>query len=131
MKDSRFARILEPFINNPPVPILLGPDPGSFFAFTNNPNQDHRLIVYIWPGETVLDFFDKSHKGLNKGVPASNGLVQIPYSWLKDEDKRNLEEFRVVIKEGGVIIVHLRLALHVEKGLTANGFVFQRADSSA
>jgi hypothetical protein len=53
----------------------------------------------------VFDFFARSHKGFNKGVPASNGLVQIPYSWLKkDEDKRNLEEFRAVMKEGGVYV---------------------------
>ena len=29
------------------------------------------------------------------------------------------------------MIAHLRLALHVEKGLTAYGFVFQKADTSA
>ena len=50
----------------------------------------------------MLEFFDKSHKGFNEVVLAANGIVQIPYSWLKDEDKRNLEEFRVVMKEGGV-----------------------------
>ena len=104
----RLARILEPFINNPPVPIFLGPDQGNFFAFTNKGNQDHRLIIYFWPAETTFDFFDESHRGFNKGVPASNGYVQIPYSWLKDKDKRNLREFRGVLKDGGVYVCSSR-----------------------
>lgn len=64
-------------------------------------------------------------------MPAENGRYQIPYSWLKDPRKRNLNEVRGVLKEGGIMIVHLRLALHVGKGSVVNGFVFQRADFSA
>jgi hypothetical protein len=65
-------------------------------------------VVYVWPGEAVIDFFDKSHHGLNKGVPASNGRDQIPYSWLKDKDKRGLQEYRVIMKEGGMYACLLR-----------------------
>jgi hypothetical protein len=100
----RFASILEPFINGASAKIWLGADQGNFFALALHDNHDHRLVVYIWPGETTFDFFDGSHKGLNKGVPAANGRFQIPYSWLKDEDKRNLTEFRGVMKEGGVYV---------------------------
>ena len=102
----RFASILEPFIKNPPVTTFLGPLKGHFLAVTNKDNQDHRLIVYIWPGETVFEFFDESHKGLNKGVPAANGHVQIPYSWLKGT--RKLQEFRGVMKEGGLYVSIIR-----------------------
>jgi hypothetical protein len=102
----RFARILERFIDNPYAPIFLGKDQGNFYAFTNKVNQDHRLIVYIWPGATTFDFFDGSHKGLNKGVVGSNGYVHIPYSWLQERElkHREMKEFRGVMKEGGVYV---------------------------
>ncbi|KAG7134448.1 hypothetical protein HYQ45_007591 [Verticillium longisporum] len=90
-KDPRLYRILAPYREAFSFP--LGSDPGVFYALTTA------------EGELI-------------GVPASNGLFQIPYAYLR---KRCLEDKKIKWDEGGVLIVHPRLAFSVTKGF-AKGY---------
>jgi hypothetical protein len=89
--------IIEPFAES--FCFTLGPDPKSFYASTITDNQDHRVIVYMWGKGTHCEFSEGSHVGELKGAPASNGLVQVPYSWLK---KRNLPDRTIKFEDGGM-----------------------------
>ncbi|KEY73689.1 hypothetical protein S7711_11423 [Stachybotrys chartarum IBT 7711] len=96
--DARAIRILEPFLVNPPEKYFaLGSDPGHFFVSTTAENQDDRLLVYMWPAGTRLEFFDKSHKEA-KGVRAANGLFEAPYPFLK---RRYGPEIEINMERGG------------------------------
>jgi hypothetical protein len=54
----------------------------------------------MWQPATNLEFSHKSHIGANKGAGSSNGLVHIPYSFLKYVKK--LEEYPVEMEKGGL-----------------------------
>ncbi|KAK5805915.1 hypothetical protein VI817_000173 [Penicillium citrinum] len=97
IRDSRLRAIMGPFAES--FCFTLGPDPKSFYASTITDNADHRIIVYMWGAGSHCEFSDGSHIGELKGAPASNGLVQVPYSWLK---KRNLPDRTVKFEDGGM-----------------------------
>lgn len=97
---QRLYKILEPFIRDrPSFSCILGEDLGVFFAHTIDDIPKNRAIIYMWGKNTQLELSYGSFKILLKGVQASNGLVQVPYVFLK---KRNLEEISVNMLEGGV-----------------------------
>ncbi|KAF5023368.1 hypothetical protein F66182_4571 [Fusarium sp. NRRL 66182] len=122
-KDARAQNIVKPFLGGGlRFCFSLGADPGKFYASTMEPNQDHMVVVYMWHAGTHLEFSHKSQIGVSKGVGSSNGLVHIPYSFLRNVKK--LEDLPVKMEAGGLLIVHPRLAFAVYKGL-AIGYVFQ------
>ncbi|CRK44628.1 hypothetical protein BN1723_006221 [Verticillium longisporum] len=115
-KDPRLYRILAPYREAFSFP--LGSDPGVFYALTTAEGQDGRILVFMWEPKTELEFSHRSPAGELIGVPASNGLFQIPYAYLR---KRCLEDKKIKWDEGGVLIVHPRLAFSVTKGF-AKGY---------
>ncbi|EXL39783.1 hypothetical protein FOCG_17634 [Fusarium oxysporum f. sp. radicis-lycopersici 26381] len=123
LEDPRLARILESY--EPTYTYVLGPHRGAFYCYSVKPNQDHanQAIVYIWTKRTWLEFFPTSHTGPLRGVSASNGLYQVPYSWyrtkpwIQDEaEKERLKEIPIEMDEGGVLIVHPRMTFAVQEG---------------
>ncbi|SPJ72375.1 uncharacterized protein FTOL_02103 [Fusarium torulosum] len=128
-KDERAYKIIEPFLTGSlRFWFALGPDPGKFYASTIDPGQDDIIVIYMWHPGTNLEFSHKSHIGVNKGAASSNGLVHIPYSYLKHVKK--LEEYPVGLEKGGVLIVHPRLAFMVSEGL-ATGYVFKSSQDNS
>jgi len=133
--DPRAKRILEPFSNRPALFFAIGSDPGHFFASTVKDNQDDRPVLYIWGPESRLEFFDRSYIE-SKGVWAANGLMEIPYPFLR---KKYGKEIKIRMEEGGYMIVHPRLAYHVtaqkkkkegssEKEESSGGYQLQRQE---
>lgn len=55
----------------------------------------------MWEPKTELEFSHRSPAGELIGVPASNGLFQIPYAYLR---KRCLEDKKIKWDEGGVYV---------------------------
>ncbi|KAJ5117685.1 hypothetical protein N7448_011317 [Penicillium atrosanguineum] len=94
---KRLQTIIGPFADS--FCFTLGPDPTKFYASTISKNPDHRVIVYMWGKGGHCEFSEGSHLGELKGVPASNGLVQVPYAWLK---KRELPDRTVKFENGGM-----------------------------
>ncbi|KAJ5469734.1 hypothetical protein N7539_007687 [Penicillium diatomitis] len=97
IRDTRLRAIIEQF--TPSFCFTLGPDPCSFYASTITENPNHRAVVYMWGRRTQCEFSERSHVGELKGTLASNGLVQVPYSWLK---KRNLQDKSIKLEDGGM-----------------------------
>ncbi|RBA18548.1 hypothetical protein FPRO05_10841 [Fusarium proliferatum] len=128
-KDERAHRIVQPFLaGSLRFWFTLGADPGKFYASTIDTDQDDKIVIYMWHPATSLEFSHKSHIGANKGAGSSNGLVHIPYSFLKHVKK--LEEHLVEMETGGLLIVHPRLAFMVSRGL-ATGYVFQSTQTGS
>lgn len=123
LRDPRLTRILETY--EPSYTYVLGPHRGAFYSCSVKPNEDHanQATVFMWTKPTQLEFFPESHTGPLRGVSASNGLYQIPYSWcrtkpwIKDEaEKERLKEILVEMDGGGVLIVHPRMTFAVQEG---------------
>ncbi|KAF5022314.1 hypothetical protein F66182_5643 [Fusarium sp. NRRL 66182] len=100
-KDARAHAIIRPFLAGSYLGFyILGADKGKFFAHTiDNDGQDNRIVIYMLPSKTCLQFFQKAHRGRLRGVPA-NRLVQIPYKFLKNI--RNLRDFEANMDKGGL-----------------------------
>ncbi|KAK4149898.1 hypothetical protein C8A00DRAFT_18482 [Chaetomidium leptoderma] len=117
LRDSRLRQILEPFGNRyPSVNYSFGSNyPGHYFASTIEPNQDHRILLYMWSAGSQLEFAVGSHRPPNKGVKAANGMYEVPYKFLKN---KNLNEIKVRMEGGGVAIVHPLLAFGATEGFS-------------
>ncbi|EXL39860.1 hypothetical protein FOCG_17527 [Fusarium oxysporum f. sp. radicis-lycopersici 26381] len=122
LKDQRARSIINPFLAGKFMTYyVLGRDRGKYYAHTTEPDQDHRIIIYMWPRGTRLEFAHKSHTRTFEGVAAANRLSQIPYIQL-----HGLNEFRINLDIGGMVIMHPRLAFTVEDTQgTATGYVFE------
>ena len=62
-------------------------------------SPDHRIFVYMWGKGAHCEFSEGSHVDVLKGLPAANGLIQVPYAWLK---KRNLPDKTIKFEDGGM-----------------------------
>lgn len=93
-------QILEPFGIYPSVCYAFGSNyPGHYFASTIEPNQDHRILLYMWSAGSQLEFVVGSHRPPHIGVKGANGMYEVPYIFLK---KKNLNEIEVRMEGGGV-----------------------------
>ncbi|KAK4066086.1 hypothetical protein Purlil1_13966 [Purpureocillium lilacinum] len=115
LASPRVRKILESYDEHPSLWYSLGCDPGHYFASTIDPHQDHRLVIYVWSPGTRLEFCDGSHIGQLKGVRASNGMAEVPLSFLK---KRRVSILQVKMEEGGIALVHPRLAFQSTAGFS-------------
>lgn len=98
---QRVRQILEPFGNQyPSVCYSFGSNyPRHYFASTIEPNQDHRILLYMWSAGSELQFFVGSHKPPYIGVKAANGMYEVPYKFLMNK-KSN--EIKVGMDGGGM-----------------------------
>ncbi|EXA30780.1 hypothetical protein FOCG_16334 [Fusarium oxysporum f. sp. radicis-lycopersici 26381] len=122
LKDQRARNIIDPFLAGKfKTYYVLGRDKGKFFAHTTDPDEDHRIVIYMWCRGTRLEFAHKSHTKTLEGLGAPNRLLQIPYIQL-----HGLNEFRINLDNGGMVIMHPRLAFTVEDTQgTATGYVLE------
>ncbi|KAF5025534.1 hypothetical protein F66182_2386 [Fusarium sp. NRRL 66182] len=98
LKDPRARSIIRPFLAGRFTNIyVLGRDKGKFYAHTTDPDQDHRIVIYMWDRGTWLEFSHKSHTQSFVGIAGSNRLVQIPYVQLHGSN-----EFRINLNTGGM-----------------------------
>ncbi|KAI2791738.1 hypothetical protein POX_c04615 [Penicillium oxalicum] len=97
IRDVRLQYIIKPFSES--FCFTLGPGPGSFYASTTTETPGDRVTVYMWGKKTHCEFSERSHVGELKGAIASNGLVQVPYSWLR---KRGLLDKTIRLEDGGM-----------------------------
>ncbi|KJZ70628.1 hypothetical protein HIM_09983 [Hirsutella minnesotensis 3608] len=101
MQDLRLQSILAPFIEGKPAfCFTLGSDAGNFYALATVEDPHPRAVIYIWTPEAQLEFAHGSHIGSVKGVPASNGLMHIPYINLSKT--RKLQDVSISLEEGGM-----------------------------
>ncbi|KAH6884969.1 hypothetical protein B0T10DRAFT_564386 [Thelonectria olida] len=122
-KDERISSILESqsYLESSPFLIQrLASEPGRFFASTTDDEPDNRLLLYVCSHGAMLELCQFSHKQKWKGVPTSDGMMQIPYSQIKKRRKivETLVEVQFNLEQGGVVLVHPRLAIQMKNGFT-------------
>ncbi|RSL47912.1 hypothetical protein CEP54_013177 [Fusarium duplospermum] len=133
VNDSRIQQILDSFDTQcRPACWILGSNyPNHYFASTilEDEDQDHRIAVYICSAGSELEIFVRSQYLPSAGVKAANGMYEVPYPFLIDVKK--LQEMKVRMTEGGVMIVHPRFAVGssggraIGYGLPEKGYKFK------
>lgn len=113
MNDPRIRQILDSFDTHC-RPACWIPDsnyPNHYFASTilEDEDQDHRIAVYVCSAGSELEIFVRSQYLPSAGVRAANGMYEVPYPFLTGIKK--LQEIKVRMAEGGVMIVHPRFAV--------------------
>lgn len=116
--NSRLKTVIAPFIKNrPDIRYQLGSDKGAFYALTIGEDVYSKVVIYILKPMSKLQIVLGSHKALLRGVLASNALFQIPYSYLRK--LKEPKEVSINFEDGGILVVHPRLAISLEDGLAA------------
>lgn len=121
MGDPRLKSVLAPFaINDPTLSFTLGSDEGNFYSLAIADDDRQAIAVFMWRPGAKLEFSYGSHIGAAIGVVASNRLFHRPYKHLSMT--RSLKDVNINLNDGGILIVHPRLAFQV-KSSVGIGFV--------
>ncbi|KAK3994813.1 hypothetical protein QBC44DRAFT_391084 [Cladorrhinum sp. PSN332] len=113
--DAKFQPILELLQNvpDPKICYTFGSDPGHIFCFWPLPDLARLPVVSIWSKKSSAEFYNGSHKGEAKAVPASNGLFEVPRAIV---GKNWWEAVVPQMEEGGIAILDARFMFQVKAG---------------